>query len=116
MLMFPALTQEYALVGLGLNRYFGAVGAIAVLLFAIQQLATHRPPNGTWSMATLAWVFLAVLVGVGFYEGISASARRIVSAARDFRTFESRSLEEIRHHFAGHVYMTNINPVLVGFF
>ena len=115
MLMFPALTQEYALAGLGLNRYFGAVGAIAVLLFAIQQLVTRRP-NGTWSIATLAWVFLAVLVGVGFYEGISGSARRVVSAARDFRTFESRSLEEIRHRFAGHVYMTNINPVLVGFF
>jgi len=114
MLMFPALTQEYGLTGTGVHLYFVAIGAVAIVLYVIRQVARRWSSADGWLIVGLLVVI--VLTGLGLRLVIRWDIRELREALSEFRTFRSAELSDIRTDFAGQVFMTNINPVTVGFF
>jgi hypothetical protein len=114
MLTFPALTQEYGLTGTSVHLFFVAIVAVAVVLYLIRQVARQ------WSSAN-GWVIVGLLViivvtGIGLRLVIRWDIKQWRQALSAFQTFRNAQLNDIRADFAGQVFMTNINPVIVGFF
>jgi hypothetical protein len=126
MMMLPAFTQEYGIRGTGLHSYFLGIAAVASVLYGIKTAALQIPPTfGTAPLGSLTWrdlrvcvlaaVVLALLVGVVVQLG-KARLGEIRPTLRDFSRPKFYKLDEIHQQFGGEVFMTNVNPVPVGFF
>ena len=120
MLTFPAFTQEYGMHAVGLSAYFTAIAATAVLLYAIQTAVNHRPrdlPRTAALASRVALVLVMIyLAGSGGWAAVQASIDEFRGAMSEYRQFKYAAMEDIRTSFGGELYMTNINPVAVGFF
>ena len=121
MIMFPAFTQEYGIHVTGLQSYFLGIGATASVLYGVKVAVRQIPPMPSvvlWQHVrnvSLALVVLALL-GTAVWQLLTAQIGQFRMAVAGYRDAQLYKLEEIRRSFSGEVFMTNINPVAVGFF
>ncbi len=93
MIMLPAFTQEYGIHGTGLHWYFLGIGATASVLYGVRAAVDAMPRE---LGSTLSRNFLNVLLGLVVLGLLGNVVWQAVTC--------------------GDVFMTNINPVTVGFF
>jgi hypothetical protein len=121
MVMLPAFITEYGIHGTGLHWYFLGIAVTASVLYGVRaalgqmprELASALSPN--LFNVILALVVLALLGNV-VWRAATYQLREFHSAAAVYREAKSNRLDEIRRRFSREVFMTNINPVPVGFF
>jgi hypothetical protein len=121
MIMLPAFTQEYGIHGTGLHWYFLGIGATASVLYGVRAAVGAMPRE---LGSTLSHNVLNVLLGLvvlGFlgnvvWRTVSYQLDQFHIAAAAYREAKFKTLDEIRRRFKGEIFMTNINPVTVGFF
>jgi hypothetical protein len=120
MLSFPAFTQEYGLHGVGLNAYFVAIVATALFFYAIRtavRLWHGAIPRTAAECGRVALgLVLIYLAGAAGWRAVQFGMYRLLDAETEYRQFRYAAMEDLRRLFSGQVYMTNINPVAVGFF
>ena len=121
MVMLPAFTTEYGIHGTGLHWYFLGIGATASVLYGVRTVVDEMPRE---MRSTLSQNFFNVLLALVVLGLLGNVVWRVVTyqlgqfhiAAAVYREAKFYKLDEIRQRFSGEVFMTNINPVLVGFF
>ena len=121
MVMLPAFTQEYGIHGTGLHWYFLGIAATASVLYGVRAAVGQMPRemgpilSRTFFNAFLALVVLGLLGNV-VWRVVTYQIGESRIAAAVYREAKFYKLDEIRRRFSGEVFMTNINPVTVGFF
>jgi hypothetical protein len=120
MLTFPAFTQEYGVHGTGINMYYLALGACTIFLAALHEVM-RRIPRTLSVVRDVDWQAAAMLVAMAVFAVLTVVKVHDVGKGqmRQARV-ETKKLQYSRladiGEFAHSVYMTNINPVTVGFF
>jgi hypothetical protein len=121
MIMLPAFTQEYGIHGTGLHWYFLGIAATASVLYGVRAAVDAMPwePESTLSQNlfnTIAALVVLALLGNVVWRVVAYQIGQVHIAAGVYREAKFNTLDEIRGRFSGEVFMTNINPVTVGFF
>jgi hypothetical protein len=119
LLLFPAFAQEVNLYGNGTNLYFLSVVAAAVLVYAsrvLQESAACWPDRRLEGIIrTGACLGLVVLIGLTAYVVVRAQLQGLSAVAHEYREYRYVDLGDLRDRFIGASFMTNVNPVTVGF-
>jgi hypothetical protein len=121
MIMLPAFTQEYGIHGTGLHWYFLGIGVSASVLYGLRAAVGQMPRELRFAPSQNLFNVLLMLVVLGLLGNVLWRAAtyqlgQFHSAAAVYREAKFNRLDEIRKRFRGEVFMTNINPVAVGFF
>ena len=121
MIMLPAFTQEYGIHGTGLQWYFLGIAATASVLYGVRAAVDAMPqqPGSTLSQNlfnVLLGLVVLGLLGNMVWRVVTYQLGQFHIAAAAYREAKFNTLDEIRRRFSGEVFMTNINPVTVGFF
>jgi len=124
MCMLPAFTTEYGVHGTGLHSYFLGTAVTASVLYGVRtavrwvprDLGSATGPRLPKILVALAIVCVLGLFGWVVWRLADYQAREFSIAASVYSEAKSNKLRWIRRHYAGEVFMTNINPVTVGFF
>ena len=121
MIMLPAFTTEYGIHGTGLHWYFLGIGATASVLYGVRAALAEMPRElGSTLSHNLFNVILALIVlgllGNVVWRAVTYQMGQFHTAVAIYREATFNKLDEIRRRFSGEVFMTNINPVPVGFF
>jgi hypothetical protein len=121
MIMLPAFTQEYGIHGTGLHWYFLGIGATASVLYGVRAAVDAMPQQPGSSLSQNLFNVLLGLVVLGLlgnvvWRVVTYQLGQFHIAAAAYREAKFNTLDEIRRRFSGEVFMTNINPVTVGFF
>jgi hypothetical protein len=121
MIMLPAFTTEYGIHGTGLHWYFLGIGVTASVLYGVRAALAQMPRDLQSTLShnlfnvLLALVVLGLLGNVLWRVGTYQLGQFHIAAAI-YREATFNKLDQIRLRFSGKVFMTNINPVPVGFF
>ena len=121
MIMLPAFTTEYGIHGTGLHWYFLGIGATASVLYGARAALAQMPRElGATLSHNLVNVILTLVVlgllGNVVWRAVTYQLGQFHIAVAVYREATFNKLDEIRRRFSGEVFMTNINPVPVGFF
>jgi len=120
MIMFPAFTQEYGIHGTGLHMYFLGIGVTTSVLYGMRAAVRQVPREGSvhWKHVRNVLLVLIVLglLGQVVWRLVKVQIGDFRTAVASYREAKFYKLEEIRRSFSGEVFMTNINPVVIGFF
>ena len=121
MIMLPAFTTEYGIHGTGLHWYFLGIGATASVVYGVRAALAQMPRElGSALSHNLFNIILALMVlgllGNVVWRAMTYQLGQFHVAAAVYREASFYKLDEIRRRFSGDVFMTNINPVPVGFF
>ena len=121
MIMLPAFTQEYGIHGTGLHWYFLGIAAAASVLYGVRAAVDAMPgePGSTRSQNLfniLVGLVVLGLLGNVVWRVVTYQMGQFHTASAVYREAKFNQLDEIRRRFSGEIFMTNINPVTVGFF
>ena len=121
MIMLPAFTTEYGIHGTGLHWYFLGIGATASVLYGVRAAVGQMPRELGSTLSQNLFNVLLPLVVLGLlgnvvWRVVTYQVDQFHIAAAVYREAKFNKLDEIRRRFSGEVFMTNINPVPVGFF
>ena len=121
MIMLPAFTQEYGIHGTGLHWYFLGIGVSASVLYGVRAAVGRLPSQLGSSLSQTFFNVVFALIVLGLlgnvvWLAVKYQIGELRVAAAVYRESKFTKLDEIRRRFSGDVFMTNINPVTVGFF
>lgn len=125
MFVFPAFAQEYGMAGTGLHWYFLGIGAAATTLYGIRMVFAQRlqieitqiwgPKFWRYLGHICGLLAISALLATSIWRAVSYQADQFRSSLAVFKEAKYNKLSDIRE-FGREVFMTNINPVTVGFF
>jgi hypothetical protein len=125
MFMFPAFTQEYGIHGTGLQWYFLGIAAAATMLYGIKAvfgqfwqigITSNSGPALRQALAHMCAVLVvSALLAASIWQAVRDQAGEFRYARDVYKAAKYNKLPDIRQ-FGREVFMTNINPVTVGFF